>query len=479
IPKVGASGKHLSRGERSLLEAFQKAALRIDSGLQQAEMGVLVPFYQFYYAIESFLDTSVKKTIDQACQLESLKEFDTEILKTLFLIRYVDVVKSTLDNLVTLAIDKIDTDKLALRRQIEGAVNRLEQQMLIARNGDEYVFLTNEEKEIENEIRHTDVEPSEISNKLATIVFDDILRRQNQYRYPVNKQDFKVSRFCNGHPRDGSKLEDLVLKLISPLDAHYENFSHDQHCINHSLDNGGCVLIKLGEQKRLWDELTIFIQTDRFLKQKSGQRPEQEHLLRDKQMENIEREKRLRHDFESLFVEADLYAIGTKLTKKAATPTAILEAAYTYVIENTFAKLNLLRPSAGEILREIQAILMADDVAQTSLDFNAEECNPQAMREVEQYISLKVERNEALYLRDLVTHFNRRPYGWPDNEILLLTARLGLAGKLSFSLQGTPLPLNKAYEPFTSVRKRGEIRLQKIRQHDEHQLKKAISLVKS
>ncbi|MEJ1793967.1 hypothetical protein, partial [Escherichia coli] len=95
-----------------------------------------------------------------------------KILKTLFLIRYVDVVKSTLDNLVTLSIDRIDADKIALRKQIEESLNRLERQLLIARNGDEFIFLTNEEKEIENEIRHTDVEMSEVSNKLSAIVFD-------------------------------------------------------------------------------------------------------------------------------------------------------------------------------------------------------------------------------------------------------------------------------------------------------------------
>ena len=474
IRTKGATGKHLAMGERSLLDAFQSAAKQMkDSGLD-----VLIPFYSFYAPIESFLEPAVKRTIDQACELDSLTEFDGKILKTLFLIRYVDVVKSTLDNLVTLSIDRIDADKIALRKQIEESLNRLERQLLIARNGDEFIFLTNEEKEIENEIRHTDVEMSEVSNKLSAIVFDGILKGNRAYRYPINKQDFAVSRFCNGHPKDGTTLEDLVIKVISPLDSHFENYSHDQACINHTLEADGCVLVKLGEHKRLWDDLTTFIKTDRFLKQNSGQRPEQEHLLREKQMENIEREKRLRTDFEALFAEADVYAIGTKLPKKSATPSAIVEEAYKYVIENTFAKLNMLKATPGEVLRELQAVLVADDIAQIGLDLQADECNPEATREVEQYVTLKVERNEPVYLRDIVARFGKRPYGWPDNEILLLTARLGLAGKVSFSTQGTDLALKKAYEPFTSVRKRGEIRVHKIRQHDERQIKKAAGLVK-
>jgi hypothetical protein len=273
-------------------------------------------------------------------------------------------------------------------------------------------------------------------------------------------------------------LEDLVVKIISPLDAHYENFADQQQCINYTVEGEGCVLVKLAEHKRLWDELSTCIKTDRFLKQNSGQRPEQEHLLREKQMENIEREKRLRHDLEDLFVEADIYAIGTKLANKSAAPSTIIEEAYKYVIENTFSKLNMLKPTTGEVLRELQAVLMADDMAQIGLDLAAEECNPEATREVEQYITLKVDRNEAVYLRDVVARFSRRPFGWPDNEVILLAARLGLAGKINFSQQGADLSLKKAYEPFTSVRKHGELRIQKIRQHDDRQLKKSTQLVK-
>ncbi len=474
IRTKGATGKHLAMGERSLLDAFQFAAKQ----MKDCDLDVLIPFHSFYAPIESFLEPAVKRTIDQACELESLTDFDGKILKTLFLIRYVDVVKSTPDNLVTLSIDLIDADKIALRKQINESLTRLERQLLIARNGDEFIFLTNEEKEIENEIRHTEVEISEVSNKLSVIVFDGLLKANRAYRYPVNKQDFAISRFCNGHPRDGANLEDLVIKVISPLDPHFESFAHDQSCINHTLEADGCVLVKLAEHKRLWDDLTTFIKTDRFLKQNSGQRPEQEHLLREKQMENIEREKRLRGDFETLFVEADIYAIGTKLPNTSATPSTIADEAYKYVIENTFAKLKMLQPTQGEVLRELQAVLVADDIVQLSLDFAAEECNPDATREVEQYIVLKVERNEAVYLRDIVLRFGKRPYGWPVNEILLLVARLGLAGKVSLSSQGSDLALKKAYDPFTSVKKRGQIRVHKIRQHDERQLQKASTLAR-
>ncbi|MXF24317.1 hypothetical protein, partial [Escherichia coli] len=74
------------------------------------------------------------------------------------------------------SIDRIDADKVELRRRVEKSLNTLERLMLIARVEDKYVFLTNEEKEIENEIRNVDVDFSAINKKLASIIFDDILK---------------------------------------------------------------------------------------------------------------------------------------------------------------------------------------------------------------------------------------------------------------------------------------------------------------
>ena len=84
IRKAGATGLHLSRGERSMLDAFQSAAVSISS----KEIKTFVPLYEFYPCIESFLDTSVKRSIAQAKDNSSLKPFDITLLQTLFLIRY-------------------------------------------------------------------------------------------------------------------------------------------------------------------------------------------------------------------------------------------------------------------------------------------------------------------------------------------------------------------------------------------------------
>lgn len=467
IRTKGAAGKQLAMGERSQLEAFQTAAQQIaPQGLDS-----LVPFWRFYAAIESFLEPAVSRTITQACQNGILDEFDGNLLKTLFLIRYVDVLKSTLDNLVTLSIDKIDTDKVKLRRRVEKSLNKLEREMLIARVEDKHVFLTNEEKEIENEIRNVEVDFSAINKKLASIIFDDILKNR-KYRYPVNKQDFDISRFLNGHPLDGAMLNDLVVKILTPKDPTYDFYNNDAACRPYTSDGDGCILIRLPADARTWTDIDLVVQTEKFLRDNAGQRPEQASLLSEKARENSVREKMLRIQLETLIAEADIWAIGERLPKKSSTPSSIVDEACRYVIENTFGKLKKLRPYNGEIAREIHEQLTLEN--DTELDLgDTEESNPDAMREVKTWVSMNIEYNKPVYLRDILNHFARRPYGWPEEEVKLLVARLARKGKFSFSQQNNNIERKQAWDLFNNSRRHSELRLHKIRRHDESQIRKA------
>ena len=61
-------------------------------------------------------------------------------------------MKGNVDNLVTLCLDQIDGDRLALRHQSRRAWTA-GKETLISRNGENYFFLTNEERDINKEIK--------------------------------------------------------------------------------------------------------------------------------------------------------------------------------------------------------------------------------------------------------------------------------------------------------------------------------------
>jgi hypothetical protein len=440
-------------------------------------VGVLVPFHSFYPAIESFLDTNVKRIFEQAAEKEILFAEDIDILKSLFLIRYVDLVKSTLDNLVTLSIEEIDTDKVALKRRIEASLHRLENQLLIARNGDEYVFLTNEEKEVEQEIKHTQVELTEVNRQMSKWIFEEVMGNRRQYRYAVNKQDYPLSRFCNGHPFDGSVQTDLVLKVISPLDANFEDY-HEQGCKSLSLEGKGCVLIRLPDEKRLWDEFDTWLKTEKFLANNRSQRPEQEKLLTEKAMENTKRRNRLKSLFEELLKQAQVYAIGNELQLKSGSVSNILDEALGYVIENSFSKLSLLKSCGTNPLQELKSVIMADDMAQLNMHLGEQDPNGGAKQEIELYLNVSEETNKPVYLKEMLDRFSARPYGWNRDEVVLQLAHLVLLGKAALSTPNGDLPLKRSYEQFTSVRSHTTLRIRRVRQHSEQQVVKAARLAK-
>ena len=98
--RSGATGAHLAKGERSMLDAFQTAAIDVSDD----DIGVLTPLYRFYPAIESFLEGIVRSAIQSVDTNPSLEPFDAQVLKTLFLIRYVDEITGNVENLITLFI---------------------------------------------------------------------------------------------------------------------------------------------------------------------------------------------------------------------------------------------------------------------------------------------------------------------------------------------------------------------------------------
>ena len=155
----------------------------------------------------------------------------------------------------------------------------------------------------------------------------------------------------------------------------------------------------------------------------------------------------------------------------------MMQEAYLYVIENTFSKLNLLHITAN-VLAELQATVSSDDITQLDLDLNAPESNANAMQEVDEYIQLKVSRNQSVFAAEIVERFKRRPFGWPNNEILLLIARLGLTGKITFNMNG-PISLRDSYDPLTTTRSRNNLRIDRVVLHGEQEIAKATKLYKN
>ena len=368
IRKAGATGLHLAQGERSLLDAFQHAG----QSVSHMEVGILVPLYRFYPSIESFLDTTVKRTIDQAKDNASLEDLDTRLLEVLFLIRYVDEVKGNVDNLVTLCLDQIDADRLALRKTIEASLQRLERETLVNRSGDTYFFLTSEERDINREIKNVELGSAEEAKLVGELVFEDVLKGHRKHRFSANKMDFSFNRMCDAHPVGNRTEGALVVSIVTPLADDYEFYQEDGKCVLESSREGGQVLIRLRNDENLGRELRALLRTDKYIRTKDDGTlpPTTKRIHRDLADENRIRRDHLIRLLGELLADASYFVAGQRLEVSASAPQIALSEAMEYLIQNTFNKMSYLKTLCDDPHKEIQAVLRSNDIGQYNLNMD-------------------------------------------------------------------------------------------------------------
>ena len=474
--KYGATGLHLAKGERSMLDAFQTGA--IDVGGE--EIGALVPLYRFYPAIESFLEGVVRRAIESVASNPSLEEFDQKVLKTLFLIRYVDEITGNVDNLVTLFIDRIDADRLEIRKKIEASLQRLEGQTLVNRNGEDYFFLTNEERDISREIKTVDLASGEETKLLGEIIFDEVLSSLRKYRYPENNKDFGISRLCDLHPYGNRSEGDLIISVVTTLSDEYEAFN-EARCITQSTADDGQVLVRLDDDKALARELRTYLQTDKYIKRKNDGTATHttQKILRERSDENRERKERLKAIIERLMKEAKYYAAGQARPAPSGSVGAAVDEALGYLVKNSFPKLGYLKNPVSNPQAEIRSVLAAPSQEGLGLDGGSLP-NEEALKEVLNFVDLKNSQSHRVVLYDLVEdRFGRRPYGWNDWETVLLVARLVMMGELSLVSDGDKtLTPDAIYSAIDGPNKWRRITVVKRQTVDRGSLQKARGIAK-
>jgi hypothetical protein len=440
IRSMGATGKHLAKGERSMLDAFQSAA----RAMADREIGALAPLYSFYPSIESFLDTAVKRTIDQSADNKGLGPFDVSLLRTLFLIRYVEEMTGSVDNLVTLFVDHIDADRLALRKQLQESLARLEKETLIGRNGDLYYFLTNEERDVSKEIENIQLDSGEELRHIKDTIYEELLNETRKHRYTETGSDFDLNRYCDNFPVGSVGENNLAVRI-------YTQYFDGAEVINpllKSADEGGQVIVQLPQNEALPRELCLYLKTNKYLLKKDTalMGASSSRIISERRVENRERKERLVRMMEDLLLQADWHAAGQKLELKAGTPVHLLSEAMTYLVKNTFSKMGYLTRTVSDPFKEMQIILRSNDVAQQTLALQAEENNPKAVAELRQFVQLSSATDRQIVLNSVLERFGKRPYGWPEREVLLMLVRMCVAGEILFYHQSEPLQREKAYD---------------------------------
>lgn len=426
----GASGKHLAEGERSLLSAFQESAIRFSD----REEGVLVPFSAFYETIEAFLDSSIRTVIIQAGKNEKLESFDVEILKLLFLIKYVKELPANLENIATLMVDDIEADKLDLKKKIEKSLTRLIGQTLIQKNGDDYIFLTNDEQDVNREIKNMHVEMSEVIQKIGEEIFEGIYR-DKKFRYSP-KHHFAFNAFIDDRPI-GTQAHDIGIRILTPYaDAAMEYSTSELKMMSMRENN---VIFKLPQDASYLEEMEEVLKIQAYLRIKSGTSVSQaiEDIKSRKTREVTERSERITTLLTEALSSAEVFVSSQQLEINRKNPTDRINEAFRMLIKSLYNKLDYVTEFVGSP-RELQDLAVSS--TQLSMDHNGGR-NHHAIREVDNYVDRLTTRNQPMTVKSITTYFAKQPYGWLDFDTTAILLELFKAQEVKFLLNSSELQL--------------------------------------
>ena len=423
-----ASEKHMSEGERSLLGSFQETAMKF----MDYEVGALIPFSAFYKTIESFLDSNIRSVIIQASKNNELKEFDIEILKLLFLLKYVKEIKANVENMTTLMASHIDEDKIETEDKIKESLRRLISQTLIQQNGEEYIFLANDEQDVNRDIKKTFIETKEILEKLGKIVFEEIYR-SDKFRYPKTKKDFIFNKYVDEQPIKNSSSE-IGIRIITP----YNDLGGDMSQIelkNISLRENN-VIVKINSTDISFiSEIEESLQIIKYIRMSSKSTPNIEIIKTRKASEKEERENRAKTLIKEALKSAEIYVGGALLDIKEKEAEARLNEGMKSLIDSVYPKFSYIKKPINSV-DDIATVLDNKINNQIGLTKEDEEPNKNAIEEVYDIIDRSYYRNISITIKTILTTFSKSPYGWDELDIIEKIAKLFKEQKIKLEYSG-------------------------------------------
>lgn len=440
----GASGKHLSEGERSMLAMFKESAV----AYMHEKEGTIIPFYAFYTPMENFLDHSHRGVIIKAYENDYINPdhkngdvFAINVLKTLFLIKYVQDITSNIDNITTLMMTDIDEDRITLKGKVEDALKVLMRQMLVQKNGDSYVFLTDEEQEVNLWIEREDVDNADVINKVEELIFEDIYT-EKKYRYPKfnGRYTFSFSQSVDDRPYKSSQSNDIGVHILTPASEITDELTKRMMS-----GQGHEVLVVLPNDRSFMDEVQTYLKIEKFLRRNTSSSMMQYETIKEaKRLEMRERFANAKLFLTENLKEAEIYVNGDRADIKSKDVTSRINEGLQRLVETVYNKLSYIDAPLGD--SDIPKLFASSNQFSLKID-DAQEANHLASQDVLAYIDNNTQMHMKTSMKSVKDRFMKAPYGFIEEDVDYLVARLFKRGDIAFTVNGAAVSLlNKSKE---------------------------------
>lgn len=424
IRQHGASGKHLAEGERSMLALFKEAAEKYEDERE----GIIVPFNQFYGALENFVDHTHRIVIIEASKNKRLEEFDVELLKVLFMTKYVENFPKTVENLTTLMISNINDERVELRKKVETSLRLLCDEMLVQRNGEMYSFLTNEEQEAENAIRNINIDPTDIVNYIAQVAFDEVIAfPNNKFKYS-NRYQFSFNQKIDDRFYKNNQNQSISLHLLTAYSGEKSDIALSMLSTTEK-----SVIVRLSDDYSYLSEAEEMLKITKFLnKQDVGTMSNYEIIRIAKQKERKDKVERIR-DYVRMAIEtSDIYVNGEKAAIKTKDVTNRINEVLRKLVTSEYSKLEDMQTEPGQ--SEIMDMLKKNKT-QMSLDLGGiAEPNHEALTGLMSAIQYAGKMGAKFSIKQAMDKFMAAPYGYIEEDVQYLIATLYKKSQISLKM---------------------------------------------
>ena len=444
ISEHSIQGTNLSRGERSLLAFFKETAERNAN----KENGSLISLDQFYPSLEKWLnetknDAVIKKAAENSKIVSDENDyFNVDVLKVLFMIKYVDQnIKPTLNNITNLMLSHVDEDKLELRKRVETALKILINQNLIRQNLQNYIFQTDEEQEVTRVINKIELTDSDIKKKLAIDIFDDkvgknsfsYLNRHARGKAFENRYNFFYNRYVDDLMHSKSVNSQLEVKVITPLDV--ELWEDSGRLVLASTKN--LLLIHLPLDEPFMNDLRKYLRVEKYVTTTFANNTIKnfQAVKAEKSSENQELNEAMRNQLNEFLKNATFFFNNTQLEVKGSDFRMRLNDALQQMATLVYHKNDLIDSAIDE--QDINRYLSSN-----TNELIAQKENQNALEEVERYIKLQSKISLTVTMKSLRDQFvGKEPYGFVNEDLEWIIARLFKEGAIKIIKNGISLSI--------------------------------------
>lgn len=439
-----STGKHLSEGERSMLGAFQQATIMI----KEREDGALVPFYRFYDNLVKFLDHTHAGVIQRALDNDRLNpehdpdSFTINVLKTLFLLKYVKGIPLTVGNLVSLMVTHIEEDRVKLKNRIEESLRLLIKEMLVSQNQDVYEFLTDEEQDINRLIQQQNVQIPDVIEALTDMVYDQVYTI-SRYKVPKFNGRYTIpfNQAVDLKPKKSIQNSEIGIRLITPwYTGGSDGKVDDLTLAMMSVANHEVVMLLPATDESFLRELQNALKIDKYIRNVPDPQKGKSTAIRSTKLQESGKSKdSAMLSLKQAIGAAAIYINGSQVTDiMMRDPYTRMNEAMARLVANHYYKLPYIDSAKDDV--DIRELFKAKSQLTLQLD-GEEKPNANALREVKEFINLSSSSHMPVSLKNLTDHFTKAPYGFVEDDVKWLVARLFKDGELSVTVDKEPITL--------------------------------------